>query len=121
VAAYDVSIKSAGKAGLLVKEDEKERFDKAKQRKLIRKRSGTQAKRVHAASAGANFPLSVVNSSIHPDTGEPVTLPFRMSAFVPTNLVICAGMLMPNPSTKSIVLWQFLNQTLNVSLRRRWG
>ena len=29
----------------------------------------------------------VVNSSIHPDTGEAVPLPFRMSAFVPTNLV----------------------------------
>lgn len=30
---------------------------------------------------------AVVNSSIHPDTGKPVTLPFRMSAFVPTNLL----------------------------------
>jgi hypothetical protein len=30
---------------------------------------------------------SVVNSSIHPDTGKPVPLPFRMSAFVPTNLM----------------------------------
>jgi hypothetical protein len=29
----------------------------------------------------------VVNSSIHPDTGKPVPLPFRMSAFVPTNLM----------------------------------
>jgi hypothetical protein len=58
---------------------------------------------------------SVVNSSIHPDTGEPVTLPFRMSAFVPTNLIICAGMLAPNPSLFSIVGWQWANQTLNVS------
>lgn len=31
--------------------------------------------------------IQVVNSSIHPDTGRPVPLPFRMSAFVPTNLM----------------------------------
>jgi len=29
------------------------------------------------------------------DTGEPVTLPFRMSAYVLTNLVVTAGMLTP--------------------------
>ncbi len=41
---------------------------------------------------------SVVDSTIHPDTGEPVFLPFRMSSFVPTNMVLVAGMLLPNPS-----------------------
>ncbi|ORX34068.1 mitochondrion protein [Kockovaella imperatae] len=58
----------------------------------------------------------LVNSSIHPDTGKPVPLPFRMSAFVPTNLIICAGMLMPNPSLKSVIFWQWANQTLNVAV-----
>lgn len=29
------------------------------------------------------------------DTGEPVMLPFRMSAFVLSNLVVTAGMLTP--------------------------
>lgn len=29
------------------------------------------------------------------DTGEPVTLPFRMSAYVLTNLVVTGGMLTP--------------------------
>ena len=37
-----------------------------------------------------------------------------MSAFVPTNLVIVAGMLLPNPSLKSVVFWQVANQSLNV-------
>ncbi|KWU41149.1 Tricarboxylate/iron carrier, partial [Rhodotorula sp. JG-1b] len=50
------------------------------------------------------------------DTGEPVPLPFRLSAFVPTNLVIVAGMLMPNPSLKSVIFWQWANQSLNVAV-----
>ncbi|GAA5970169.1 hypothetical protein JCM8115_000763 [Rhodotorula mucilaginosa] len=58
----------------------------------------------------------LVDSSIHPDTGEPVPLPFRLSAFVPTNLVIVAGMLMPNPSLKSVIFWQWANQSLNVAV-----
>jgi len=38
----------------------------------------------------------VVDSTLHPDTGEPVFLPFRMSCFVISNLVVTAGMLTPN-------------------------
>lgn len=47
------------------------------------------------------------------DTGLPIPLPFRMSAFVPTNLVIVAGMLMPNQGIKQIIFWQWANQSLN--------
>ncbi|KAI8969829.1 Tricarboxylate/iron carrier [Pilobolus umbonatus] len=57
----------------------------------------------------------VVESTIHPDTGKPVLLPFRMSCFVPTNMVLVAGMLMPNPSIKSILFWQWANQSVNVA------
>lgn len=37
----------------------------------------------------------IVDSTLHPDTGESVMLPFRMSAFVLSNLVVTAGMLTP--------------------------
>jgi sideroflexin-5 len=37
----------------------------------------------------------VVDSTLHPDTGEPVFLPLRMSCFVLSNLVVTAGMLTP--------------------------
>jgi hypothetical protein len=37
----------------------------------------------------------VVDSTLHPDTGEPVFLPFRMSCFVLSNLIVTAGMLTP--------------------------
>ncbi|GAA5999709.1 Fsf1p [Rhodotorula paludigena] len=66
--------------------------------------------------AGVWKAKQLVDSSIHPDTGEPVPLPFRLSAFVPTNLVIVAGMLMPNPSLKSVIFWQWANQSLNVAV-----
>ncbi|KAI7949736.1 hypothetical protein MJO28_008557 [Puccinia striiformis f. sp. tritici] len=56
----------------------------------------------------------VVEASLHPDTQEPIPLPFRMSAFVPTNLIIATGLLLPNPSMVSIIGWQWANQTLNV-------
>jgi hypothetical protein len=39
-----------------------------------------------------------------------------MSAFVPTNLVIVAGMLMPNQGIKQIIFWQWANQSLNGAL-----
>ncbi|KAI9273694.1 Tricarboxylate/iron carrier [Sporodiniella umbellata] len=57
----------------------------------------------------------IVDSTVHPDTKEPVFLPFRMACFVPTNLVLVAGMLLPNPSIQSILFWQWANQSVNVA------
>ncbi|KAJ3209196.1 Sideroflexin-5 [Dinochytrium kinnereticum] len=57
----------------------------------------------------------LVDSTYHPDTGEKIFLPFRMASFVPTNALIVAGMLMPNPSIASIVFWQWINQSVNVA------
>lgn len=37
----------------------------------------------------------VVDSTLHPDTNKPVLLPFRMSSYVLSNLVVTAGMLTP--------------------------
>ncbi|KAI0180214.1 Tricarboxylate/iron carrier [Hypoxylon sp. FL1284] len=58
----------------------------------------------------------VVDSTLHPDTGEPVLLPFRMSCFVLSNLVVTAGMLTPGLKTTGTVLWQITNQSLNVAI-----
>ncbi|KFY42692.1 hypothetical protein V495_04370 [Pseudogymnoascus sp. VKM F-4514 (FW-929)] len=58
----------------------------------------------------------VVDSTIHPDTGEPVMLPFRMSSFVLSNLVVTAGMLTPGLGTTGTLLWQITNQSLNVAI-----
>lgn len=57
-----------------------------------------------------------IDSTLHPDTGEPVFLPFRMSSFVLCNLVVTAGMLTPGLSTAGTVAWQVANQSLNVGI-----
>ncbi|KAF2749506.1 sideroflexin-5 [Sporormia fimetaria CBS 119925] len=58
----------------------------------------------------------VIDSTIHPDTGEPVFLPFRMSCFVLSNLVVTAGMLTPGLKTAGTLGWQVTNQSLNVAI-----
>ncbi|QIW95824.1 hypothetical protein AMS68_001342 [Peltaster fructicola] len=53
----------------------------------------------------------VIDSTLHP-----VFLPFRMSCFVLSNLVVTAGMLTPNLSTAGTLGWQITNQSLNVAI-----
>ncbi|XP_076439620.1 sideroflexin-5-like [Babylonia areolata] len=50
---------------------------------------------------------------IHPDTGEKVFMPFRMSGYVPFGTPMVVGMLLPNPSLRSVIFWQWLNQSHN--------
>ncbi|KAI1337973.1 Tricarboxylate/iron carrier [Xylariaceae sp. FL0016] len=58
----------------------------------------------------------IVDSTLHPDTGEPVFLPLRMSCFVFSNLVVTAGMLTPGLKTAGTIAWQVTNQSLNVAI-----
>ncbi|KAJ0118265.1 tricarboxylate carrier [Diaporthe amygdali] len=58
----------------------------------------------------------IVDSTLHPDTGKPVLLPFRMSCFVLSNLVVTAGMLTPGLTNTGTILWQIANQSLNVAI-----
>jgi len=58
----------------------------------------------------------IVDSTLHPDTGQPVLLPFRMSCFVLSNLIVTAGMLTPNLGWRGTLAWQITNQSLNVAI-----
>lgn len=58
----------------------------------------------------------VLDSALHPDTGEVVVLPFRMSSNVLLNLVVTAGMLTPGLGTAGTIFWQMANQLLNVAV-----
>jgi hypothetical protein len=63
--------------------------------------------------------LQLVQSSMHPDTGQVIPLPFRMSAFAPTNLLVVGGMLSPNNGLAAVIFWQWVNQSLNVAVNYR--
>mmetsp|Transcript_27145 Transcript_27145/g.68461 ORF Transcript_27145/g.68461 Transcript_27145/m.68461 type:complete len:428 (+) Transcript_27145:311-1594(+) len=57
----------------------------------------------------------VVDSTIHPVTGEVMFLPGRMSAYVPANVPITSGMIIFGPrSIGSTMFWQWMNQSVNV-------
>lgn len=55
----------------------------------------------------------IKQSTIHPDTGEKILMPFRMSGYVPFNSPILAGLLMNNPTIPQLIFWQWLNQSHN--------
>ncbi|XP_041930398.1 sideroflexin-5-like [Alosa sapidissima] len=50
---------------------------------------------------------------IHPDTGEKIFMPFRMSGYVPFGTPIVVGLLLPNQTLATTVFWQWLNQSHN--------
>uniref|UniRef100_A0A7N8YBC4 Sideroflexin 5b n=1 Tax=Mastacembelus armatus TaxID=205130 RepID=A0A7N8YBC4_9TELE len=45
---------------------------------------------------------------IHPDTGEKIFMPFRMSGYVPFGTPIVIGLLLPNQTVVSTIIWQVL-------------
>ncbi|GMH74504.1 hypothetical protein TrRE_jg10162 [Triparma retinervis] len=53
-----------------------------------------------------------VNSAVHPDTGEIVPHPFRMSGYVPFNGPICVFQV-TSSTTLPIVFWNWANQSQN--------
>lgn len=57
----------------------------------------------------------IVDATIHPATGDKMMIVGRMSAFVPVNLPVAAGMMMHGPtSVAATVFWQWMNQSYNV-------
>jgi hypothetical protein len=54
----------------------------------------------------------VVEAALHPDTGEVIPRPFRMSGYVPYNGPICVAMV-ASPSTSALLFWSWVNQSQN--------
>ncbi|CAL8356009.1 unnamed protein product [Merluccius merluccius] len=55
----------------------------------------------------------VKQAIIHPDTGEKIFMPLRMSGYVPFGTPIVIGLLLPNQTVVSTIIWQWLNQSHN--------
>ncbi|RMX47467.1 hypothetical protein pdam_00002114 [Pocillopora damicornis] len=60
--------------------------------------------------------LFVSEAIIHPDTGQKVFMPFRMSGYVPFGTVTVVGMLLPAPSLRTVIFWQWMNQSHNAAV-----
>jgi sideroflexin-5 len=54
----------------------------------------------------------LLSAVLHPDTQEPIAIPFRMAAHVPINSILLFGMLSAR-SVPANCLWQFSNQSFN--------
>jgi sideroflexin-5 len=54
----------------------------------------------------------IVDAAVHPDTGEFIPLPFRMSGYVPFNGPICVAMV-ASTTTPSLLFWSWVNQSQN--------
>lgn len=55
----------------------------------------------------------VTRTAIHPDTGEFIPWPMRMSSFIAVNLPISYGMIITAPTPFNTIVWQLVNQTYN--------
>jgi hypothetical protein len=57
----------------------------------------------------------IVQAAVHPDTGDIVPRPFRMSGYVPYNGPICVAMV-ASASTSSLLFWSWMNQSQNAAV-----
>jgi tricarboxylate carrier len=55
----------------------------------------------------------LTQSVLHPDSGQAILAPFRLSAFIPANIPIMVGILLTKKTTFNIVFWQATNQSWN--------
>ena len=56
----------------------------------------------------------IKDTIIHPDSGEKIPLPFRMSCHVLANTILLLGMLSAS-NVATNVFWQFANQSFNAA------
>ncbi|CAF1551990.1 unnamed protein product [Rotaria magnacalcarata] len=57
-----------------------------------------------------------VQAILHPDTGDKIFMPLRMAGYVPFGTPIVVGLLLPDPTLKQIIFWQWLNQSHNAGV-----
>jgi len=54
----------------------------------------------------------IASAALHPDTGDTIPHPFRMSGYVPFNGPVCVAMV-ASTSTPALLFWSWVNQSQN--------
>ena len=78
------------------KEKEDEKFRETGSKHILLSR--VQIKEIRTAE-------TVVKTAFHPDTGEFIPWPMRLSSFIPMNLPISFGMIMTAPTPFNTIFW----------------
>lgn len=94
---------------LLYSDDEIRRYEKKVNQYQDILALSSNAKSVHQELWEAR---RIVNSAIHPDTGEIIPRPFRMSGWVVYNGPICVAMV-ASTKTPALLFWGLINQSQN--------
>jgi len=85
-------------------------------RKSLQHQSKSQSQSAPALTPSESRSLweakRIVESAVHPDTGEFIPRPFRMSGYVPYNGPICVSMV-ASTSTVPLLFWSWVNQSQN--------
>jgi len=58
----------------------------------------------------------IKDTCLHADTGHEILPLFRISSYVPVNMVIAGGMLLPGAGLANQVFWQWVNQSYNIGV-----
>lgn len=54
---------------------------------------------------------TVISMAIHPDTGQFIPWPMRMSSFIPMNIPISFGLIVAAPTTFNTIFWLWISST----------
>jgi len=88
----------------------------AKSRQMLEDADADAASSSHSTTPARSRALweaqRIVDGALHPDTGEIIPRPFRMSGYVPYNGPICVAMI-ASTSTPSLLFWAWANQSHN--------
>jgi len=52
---------------------------------------------------------AIVDSAVHPDTGDFIPWICRISSYVPVSIPVLFGMILSPPTTVNIIFWQWFN------------
>ena len=59
---------------------------------------------------------AVVQSAVHPDTGETIPRMMRLCGYAPVSIPTLFGFLLSKPTTFNIIFWQWANQTYSAGV-----